>query len=189
VFARVDGQALKVIGLVGAAVLVGVLVGRPQPSRTAPVSVDPPPIAAGSPADVIVIHLSGEVVSPGLVEVASDARVADVIAAAGGVTVRADLASVNLAEPVVDGQQIVIPSTRLDNTGADGVGSADSRIRINDADTASLESLPGVGPVLAEAILAHRAEYGPFRSAEDLLDVPGIGEQKLASLRDRIIVP
>ncbi len=188
-FARVDGQVLKVIGLLVAAVAVGVLIGRPQPTLSTPVSIDPPVPAAENPSDTIVVHVSGQVVSPGLVEVAFDARVADVIGAAGGVTARADLAGVNLAEPVVDGQQVVVPSSDGLDREAAVAGTADSRIRINQADSAALETLPGVGPVLAEAIITHRTEYGLFRSVEDLLDVPGIGEQKLASLRDRVIVP
>jgi len=115
--------------------------------------------------------------------------VADVIAAAGGVTPRADLRQVNLAEPVVDGQQVFIPSSSQQRPQPAVSGGTDGRVRINDADAASLETLPGVGPVLAEKIISHRTEYGPFRSPEDLLDVPGIGEQKLASLRDLVIVP
>ena len=177
------------MGLLIAAVVIGVIVGKPPPTRTPPATVAQPPNSAASSADLIVVHVSGQVVSPGLVEVASNARVADVIAAAGGVTHRADLLGVNLAEPVADGQQLVVPAENSQRAETASVAGTDSRVRINDADAASLETLPGVGPVLAGAIVDHRAEYGPFRSVEDLLDVPGIGEQKLASLRDRIIVP
>lgn len=188
-FARVDGQVVKVIGLLVVAILVGVLVGKPQPTRSAPSSVVSLAGVAEVSSDAILVHVSGQVVAPGLVEVTSDARVADAIAAAGGVTHRADLSGVNLAEPVVDGQQIVVPSSAGQGTEPAMGATTDSRVRLNDADAAALETLPGVGPVLAEAIIAHRAEYGSFRSVEDLLDVPGIGEQKLASLRDRVIVP
>lgn len=179
------------MGLLVVAVVVGVFVGRPQPMQSTPVSIDRPPSVDEGSIDLVVVHVSGQVVSPGLVEVGADARVADVVAAAGGVTPRADLVGVNLAEPVTDGQQIVIPASGPNNPGTAPVAvtAADSRVRINDADASLLETLPGVGPVLAEAILDHRAEYGSFRSVEDLLDVPGIGEQKLASLRDRVIVP
>ncbi len=65
----------------------------------------------------------------------------------------------------------------------------DGRIRINDADTGTLEALPGVGPVLASRIAAHREEHGAFATVEDLLDVPGIGESKLAAIRDAVVVP
>ena len=72
--------------------------------------------------------------------------------------------------------------------GAGGVTS-DGRVRVNDAEAAELEDLPGVGPVLASRIVEHRERNGPFEAVEDLLDVPGIGERKLASLRDSIVVP
>jgi competence protein ComEA len=188
VFAHVDRHVLRASALLIAALVVGVLIGRPQPTQAPPVTVDPPSSVVERARDLVVVHVSGEVASAGLVEVPADARVADVIAAAGGVTPRADLIGVNLAEPVVDGQQIVVPVSGGERAAASANGT-DSRIRINDADAAALETLPGVGPVLAGSIIEHRAEYGPFRTVEDLLDVPGIGEQKLASLRDRVIVP
>ncbi len=175
--------------LLAGAVVAGVVIGRPQPPQAPPPTIDPPRNVIESSVDLIVVHVSGEVESAGLVQVPSDARVADVIAAAGGVTVRADLLGVNLAEPVADGQQVVVPSGSGRSTAAVPAVEADSRIRINEADASALETLPGVGPVLAGTIIAHRDEYGPFRSVEDLLDVPGIGEQKLAALRDRVIVP
>ncbi len=180
---------MKVVGVLITAAVVGVAVGRPHSQSLAPVSVEPPPTAETSEPAVIVVHVSGEVASAGLVEVPADARVADVVAAAGGVTATADLNRVNLAEPVVDGQQIVVPTSSGSIPAAVGPGHGDSRIRINDADAAALETLPGVGPVLAATILSHRSEYGPFVAVEDLLDVPGIGEQKLATLRDLVVVP
>lgn len=187
--ARIDGQVPKVIGLMATAVVVGVLVGRPAPVPLAPATVAPMPAAPGESADLIVVHVSGEVAAPGLVEVPAGARVADVIAAAGGVTSGADLSQVNLAASVADEEQVVVPATGSKGSGL-GVGAGGkSKIRINDADAVELESLPGVGPVLANAIVAYRTEYGSFRSVEDLLGVPGIGEQKLASMRDRVVVP
>lgn len=171
------------------AAVVGVVLGRPAPAPSPPAALPALPMTPGEVADLIVVHVSGQVVEPGLVEVPAGARVADVIAAAGGVTPKADLSRVNLAEPVVDGEQVVVDSS--DAPPVQGVveSGADTRIRVNDADAAALESLPGVGPVLAKAILSYRTEYGAFHSVEDLLGVPGIGEQKLASLRDRVIVP
>ena len=181
---------LKVSALLVVAVAAGVMIGRPQSTHTTQADVDPPPSMSEPSPGVIVVHASGEVVTAGLVEVPADARVADVIAAAGGVTSRADLLGVNLAEAVVDGQQVVVPSS---GDGGAAVGASvadrDTRIRINDADASALETLPGVGPVLAGTIIAHRSEYGPVRTVEDLLEVPGIGEQKLASIRDHVIVP
>lgn len=132
-----------------------------------------------------VVHVSGEVVDPGLVRVSGGARVADAILAAGGSTPEADLTRINLAAPVVDGQQVIVPSIN----GPAQSATSDGRIRINDASAAELESLPRVGPVLAERIVAHRDAVGQFQTVEDLLDVPGIGEATLANMRELIVVP
>jgi competence protein ComEA len=96
------------------------------------------------------------------------------------------LTALNLAAPVSDGQQLVV-SEQGAGTGSGAAG--DGRISINTADAAALEGLPGVGPVLAERIVEHRDRYGPFAVVEDLLDVPGIGEAKLAALREMVMVP
>lgn len=136
--------------------------------------------------EAIAVHVSGEVVEPGLVSVAQGSRVADVVAAAGGATARADLAAVNLASPVRDGEHVAIPAQGDPGT----VTSAGARgIDLNTASASELERLPGVGPVLAGRIASFRADHGPFEEIEDLLDVPGIGEAKLASMRDAISAP
>ncbi len=136
----------------------------------------------------LTVHVSGAVVAPGLVELPMGARVADAVAAAGGTLRSADLANLNLAAPVHDGEQVHIASAAA-AAGEAPVVVADGRIRINDADAAGLEALPGVGPVLAGRIVAFRDQHGPFATPEDLLDVPGIGEAKLAAMRDAIAVP
>lgn len=140
-----------------------------------------------SPAEsAVVLHVSGAVERPGLVSVPSSARVADAIAAAGGAASDADLTRINLASPVSDGQQIMVPAA---GTAVPPATAEDGLLRINHATAAEMEGLPGVGPVLAERIVSHRDEIGGFEVVEDLLDVPGIGEAKLASLRDHIVVP
>lgn len=153
---------------------------------------DPAPLRVQSTAPEnpgqVTLHISGEVVSPGLVVVAENARVADAIAAAGGSTRAADLASINIAAPVRDGDQIVIPSL-AEREGTAEPLDGDGRVRINRATAGELEKLPGVGPVLAARIAVYRDEHGPFSSVEDLLDVPGIGEGKLATLRDSVALP
>lgn len=139
---------------------------------------------AAAPTQTILVHVSGAVVTPGVVSIPSDSRVADAVAAAGGVTVDAVLVAINLAAVVQDGQQVIVPTE-----ASQSLGSSDGRVAINVASATDLESLPGVGPVLAARIVAFRDDYGPFGAVEDLLDVPGIGESKLASLRDHIQVP
>ena len=158
--------------------------GRSEPDR-APLVLQ---TAAGTHEVQITVHVAGEVASPGLVVVAGDARVADAVAAAGGSTREADLTAVNLAAPLQDGEQIVIPAARDGEQELNAV-DGDGRVRVNRASAEELEALPGVGPVLAARIAAFRDENGPFRAVEDLLDVAGIGEGKLATLRDAVALP
>jgi competence protein ComEA len=133
---------------------------------------------------IVTVHVSGAVARPGLVTLPSDARVADAIVAAGGATDDAELGTLNLAATVGDGTLLVVPSLEIG-----GPVAGDGLIRINVASATDLEDLPGVGPVLAERIVAHRDSVGSFGTVEDLLDVPGIGEAKLAALRDLVLVP
>ena len=136
----------------------------------------------------LTIHVAGAVVSPGLVEVPDGARVADAVAAAGGALPGSRLSGLNLAAPLRDGQQLTVPAEAA-VAGGGGTAPSDVRVPINTAGVADLERLPGVGPVLAERIYHHRESFGPFAAVEDLLDVPGIGEGKLAALRDAVQVP
>ncbi len=174
------------IGVAVVAVLGGVLwfgLGPQAVPPAAPVVVDPDTVADPP----ITVHVSGAVIRPGVVTVGSQARIADVVAAAGGASRIADLSGVNLAAPVRDGEYIVVP-----DIGGDGVNrpvSGSGGVDINAATAADLEVLPGVGPVLASRIVAYRDANGPFATVEDLLDVPGIGEAKLAGMRDDISRP
>lgn len=173
---------MAVVGLLVVALGAGIWYQQSAP--------DPAPLIEGSAVatepGAITVHVSGEVVAPGLVEIVASARVADAVAAAGGTTRDADLARVNLAAPIDDGQQIVIPHV-AEQTG--GGSTADGRVRINTATVGELEQLPGVGPVLAARIASHREENGLFTAVEDLLDVAGIGERKLDGLRDAVALP
>ncbi len=134
----------------------------------------------------ITVYVSGAVHRPGLVSVPASARTADAIAAAGGATGEAQLQTVNLAAAIADGQQIIVPVVGEEPVAASG---RQGGVAINRATVDEVATLPGIGPVLAERIVAHRDEYGPFTTAEDLLGVSGIGEAKLAALRDDLIVP
>lgn len=136
--------------------------------------------------ETIVVHVSGAVHRPGLVSVPSSARIADVIEAAGGAGSGADLGGLNLAAPVRDGEQVVVPR----QGEATPIGGDTSRgINLNRSTAAELEELPGVGPVLAGRIVDFREANGPFTAIEDLLDVGGIGEAKLDGMRDAIEAP
>lgn len=171
-----------VVAVVGAlAVAVGALLGNAER-----VQVDVPMVSAPptSPA-LIDVHVAGWVMSPGVVQISEGSIVADAIEAAGGFRHGAQTYTVNLAAPVMAGDQIFIAGPDSEPEGAADNGV----LSINRATASDLETLPGVGPVLAERIVAYRDEHGPFRVVEDLLDVTGIGESKLASIRDLIRVP
>lgn len=143
--------------------------------------------ATSAPASTFEVHVAGWVVRPGVVTVSEGSIVADAVEAAGGMRIGARPDLINLAEPVQPGEQVVLPGPE---SGAGDVAVAgDSLVSLNRADASTLETLPGVGPVLAERIVAFREQNGPFQQVEDLLQVPGIGEAKLASLRDLVRVP
>ena len=136
------------------------------------------------------MHVSGWVVNPGIVVVSTGAIVADAIAAAGGARLGAALDAINLAGPVAEAIRCRCPAPGpkpLRPVARRGIPGG--LISLNRADATALQDLPGVGPVLAERIVAYREANGPFAEVEDLLDVPGIGEAKLAAMRDLVTVP
>ncbi len=152
------------------------------PMAEAPITEVPPTTAASH----VVVHVAGAVAVPGVYELAAGARVADGIAAAGGAGADAVLDAVNLAAPLLDGQQVYVPHAGEATGPAPAAGPATAAsaapIDLNAATEEELESLPGIGPVTAAAIVRHREEAGPYATVEALLDVPGIGPARLASL-------
>lgn len=190
-----DRRWLLAAGVAVVSVLAGIWWGRGVTPPTAASPSTAPGVTLAAPpstATTAMAHVSGWVVSPGLVSVREGARVADAVAAAGGVRPGARLDALNLAQTVVDGQQIVVPGPN-DAAGASDPGSSvttgDGLIHLNTATAAELETLPGVGPVLAQRIADHRDANGGFQQVEDLLDVSGIGESKLDSIRGLVSVP
>jgi competence protein ComEA len=165
--------------------------------------------SSGSVPTEVVAHAAGAVVRPGVYRLPPGARVDDLVLAAGGLAPDADPARLNLAAPLADGDRVYVPrrgeadlpAVALPEGPAGGGGAGDggpgggpgsdgegAPVDINTADEAELDELPGVGPSIAAAIVAHREEHGPFRSVDDLLDVRGIGEAKLAEIRPRATV-
>jgi competence protein ComEA len=172
--------------LAAAGVVTALIVGLgvvSWPRAPAPVPIELTPAAA---ARSLTVHVSGAVANPGLVHLAGGSRVADAIAAAGGAVESADLGALNLAASVGDGARVVVPDATAN--GPSGT-MGDGLVRVNAASPDELERLPGVGPVLAERIASVRDQRGAFETIEDLLDVPGIGEAKLAAMRDAVIIP
>jgi competence protein ComEA len=163
---------------------LGLLQRDPHP-------VAPPSLVPGSPATPsnVEVHVAGWVVSPGVVSVPVGSLVVDVIVAAGGLRPGARVDAVNLAAPVAAGQQVLVPGPSPEGETPPGGVAPGGKVAVNRATAAELESLPGVGPVLAGRIVAYRDQNGAFSRVEDLLSVPGIGEAKLSSIRDLITVP
>ena len=156
-------------------------------------------------ATEVVVHVAGAVVSPGVQRLPPGSRVIDALDAAGGALPGADLPRINLAAPLVDGQQVYVPKPGEQPPMAAGAGVpggagaaggvagpggsvSGALVQLNTATAEQLETLPGVGPATAAAIIAHRDQNGPFTSVDQLLDVRGIGEAKLEQLRDLVSV-
>lgn len=159
-----------------------------RPAQPLPMVIDRGPTYVGTTAAAgPTVHVSGAVAEPGLVELSAGARVADALAAAGGALPSADLTALNLAAPVIDGTLIVV--AREGDSGGPSLQPGDGRVRVNTATTDEIATLPGIGPVLAQRIADYRDANGPFGVVEDLLDVPGIGEGKLATIRDSVTIP
>lgn len=197
--------ALVPIGVVVVAV-IGWWALRPGPQRpesTMAFAGEYPPAANGvtagatvggdvsndavSVAPSVVVHVAGAVPRAGVVILTDGARVVDAVRAVGGVTADADLARVNLAAPVRDGDAVVVPRIG-DVVLAAPSGRRDGPVALNSADADELESLPGVGPATAAAIIVERTDGGPFLDVDDLERVPGIGAATVDRLRPYVTV-
>jgi competence protein ComEA len=184
--------ALTLVGLVitGGATLWYVR-SLPRPIQTIDVS-GPVPGPSPSPA-ALYVHVAGWVKEPGVYEVSQGDRVIDAIERAGGPRRGADLDSLNLAALVVDGQQVLVP--RITAAGGEAGGESPppeaggtQKVNLNLATAEELESLPGIGEVLAQRIIEHREANGSFTAVEELLEVSGIGESRLGDIRDLVTV-
>lgn len=148
---------------------------------------------AGAENGKVIIDIKGEVKHPGVYEMDASDRIHHVIDKAGGFTDGADQTQVNLAQRVVDEMVIYIPKQGEGDVelpvGASSEGASEGKLRINYATKEELETLSGIGPSKAEAIMKHREENGLFQTPEDLLEVSGIGEKTLENFKDEIIVP
>lgn len=200
-------SALSRAELIGLVALLGVTLGgaglwymrslpRPIPvTAGTPGSDVPAPAdsASPSPAVVLLVDVAGWVRHPGVYEFEEGARVIDAIDAAGGARPGAMLESVNLAAPLADGSQILVPKEGGQGSApVAGTSGADAApgglINVNTASATELEALPGVGEVIAQAIVDYRTENGPFASVDQLLDVSGIGDVTLENIRELVTV-
>ncbi|GAA8849412.1 hypothetical protein DUHN55_29770 [Helicobacter pylori] len=181
----------------------------PAGASATPGAAPTTPDGAPTPTAGVTVHVVGQVRRPGMVTLDAGARVADAIEEVGGATGRADLDGVNLARLLVDGEQVVVPkpgesqppagapagsTPAAGGTGAPGgapagaAPAAGAPVNLNTADLATLETLPGVGPVLAQRILDWRTEHGRFTAVEELGEVSGIGDKIYAQLAPEVTV-
>jgi len=176
----------------GIAVLLVLLVRHLGNGGGAAAPVVAPVRAAAKPAaaKLFVVDVAGAVRRPGLYRLRSGSRIDDAIVAAGGATGKAQLDAVNLAAPVADGEQVVVPGRGAGGAAAPppAAGSSPSApLDLNTATAEQLDALPGIGPVTAQKILDYRQAHGPFRSVAELEAVPGIGPGRLAQLKGLVI--
>jgi competence protein ComEA len=184
---------LALIALLVVLLLAGRLLvhaGTPRAARVTPPPIGAPAIAlspapaAAPAAGAVVVDVVGAVRRPGLYRLREGDRIADAVARAGGTTRKADLEQVNLAAPVADGEQVVVPRRGPGGASAPaGAATPAGPVHLSTATVEQLDALPGVGPVTAQKIVAYRQEHGAFRSVDELDAIPGIGPARLDQLR------
>lgn len=200
-FVAVASLALFVVIALGGS-RGGVVIERENALATAPAVTTETSSDASTPEPVaasIFVHIDGAVVAPGVYELTGSLpRVNDAVIAAGGLAGDADTSALNLAAVLSDGEKIHVPrqgeavatgqTSSVPASGSDGGASSSGVININTATAEELDSLPGIGPSTAAAIVEDRERNGPFASPEDLMRVSGIGEGKFSKLKDQIRV-
>jgi competence protein ComEA len=184
-------------------VLVGHRLARTGTARAPAVAAPIGPVKGAAPTarKLLVVHVVGAVRRAGLYRLPDGARVADAVARAGGAARMADLSAINLAAPLVDGVQVLVPrrvaegvgagassTGRLGAAGSSGAaaGGLGRKLSLSAATVEELDQLPGVGPATAQKIVDYRAAHGAFRSVDDLDAVPGIGPARIEQLRDLV---
>ena len=166
-------RLLFAVVLLGALLVVGVprLLHRGNGHVVVPL-VRPPRTGHAAGSSKLVVDVAGAVRRPGLHELAPGTRIADALAAAGGITAKADTTALTLAAPIADRQQIVVPTAPLD---------------LNSASLEQLDALPGIGPATAQKILDYRQAHGSFHSLAELDAVPGIGQGRIEQLKGLVL--
>lgn len=192
--ARVGVGAAIVLVLVGLGIAVLVsAVGTDGATQSVAPTAPSTPGVSGAPRSAsggvtIYVHILGAVAKPGLYLLRDGDRAVDAIAAAGGFSPAAEQAGLNLARPLVDGEQILVPAVGEAPVIVPGATSPGGKVNINTADEAALDSLPRVGPSMAARIIAYRDANGRFTVIEDLMNVTGVGVKTFEGMRDLVTV-
>jgi competence protein ComEA len=179
--------------LAGAVLLAALLFfGLPRLGHRGPSAAAIPPLRTPRPAHAasmrqLVVDVAGAVRRPGLYRLEPGARVADAVAAAGGATRRANVDAVNLAAPLADGLQVVVPPRGAASAAAGGTPSPAAPVDLNSASVEQLDALPGIGPSTAQKIVDFRQAHGAFHSVDELDAVPGIGAGRIAQLKGLVV--
>lgn len=182
----------RALALTAVLLLVLVVAGRFLGGAGAASAPDAAVVAApvrAEPAPPVVVHVVGAVRRPGLYRLARGQRVADAVARAGGAGPEADVGLINLAAPVADGQQVIVPARGPAGAGGPGGGSVapGARVSLSTATPEQLDELPGVGPVTAQKIVDYRERHGAFTSIRELDAIPGIGPARIAQLEELVV--
>ena len=191
-------RALLTAAVALALLLLAVRYILPAGTTTPAAPLPPPPApgasATGASAARVVVDVVGAVRQPGLYRLPQGSRIADAVAQAGGATGKAELAQVNLAAPLADGEQVVVPKRAAAGAAAAPAGAGSSAgagpaapVQLSTATLEQLETLPGIGPVMAQKILDYRTKHGAFSSVDELDAVSGIGPKRLDQLRDMVV--
>lgn len=197
-------RELVAIAVVALVIVLGAGIAFVRALPRGGAAAAPLPVAlesSPSPSPELVVYVTGAVAHPGVYDFAAGSRIVDAIRVAGGLTPGADASTLNLAEPLTDGERVYVPrrgetpppvqsgggGPAGGGSGSGGSGGA-AKVNVNTATIAELDSLPGVGPVLAQRIVDYRTQHGPFRDVRDLMKVEGIGQKKFDSLKDFVTV-
>jgi competence protein ComEA len=164
----------------------GVAGGAAPALQVAPVTVAAAGAGPGT-AKVLVVDVVGAVRRPGVYRLPAGSRVLAAVAHAGGLTPHADLAAVNLAAPLADGEQVVVAVRGAGAGSGAAPGPPSAPVSLNTATAEQLDALPGIGPVTAQKIIDYRTQHGGFSSVDDLDAVPGFGPAKLANLQGLVV--
>jgi len=182
-FLGITGVALTAV------ILIQVLKPSPQPVILSTATPTPAQMATPTPC-MLHVYVTGAIQRPDVYLLPEGSIIKDAVAAAGGATEEADLERINLALPVTDGQQVHVPRLGEDSSPVQPPSGqpATAKVNINTADAATLESLPGIGPSLAQRIVEYRQAHGPFERIEDVMDVSGIGTATFEEIQDLLVV-